>query len=74
MRALLCAAGALVAATLMAGSAQAQNYPWCAVYGNGFGGTNCGFSTFRQCLATIQGLGGSCQPNTQYHPEGRGRR
>ena len=48
--------------------AQAQNYPWCAIYGGGSagGGRNCGFTTFEQCLATISGIGGTCQQNTTY--------
>jgi hypothetical protein len=46
-------------------SAEAQNYPWCAHYG-GLGGTNCGFTTYEQCMATISGMGGSCMQNTQY--------
>jgi hypothetical protein len=50
-------------------SAKAQNYPWCAQYGGGMGGaTNCGFTTFQQCLDNIRGLGGFCNPNTQYVP------
>ena len=50
--------------------AEAQNYPWCAYYGSGDdgGGTNCGFITFEQCMATARGLGSNCQPNTQYVP------
>ena len=50
--------------------AEAQNYPWCANYGSpsGEGGTNCGFTTFQQCLATVSGIGGSCDRNTQYVP------
>jgi hypothetical protein len=49
--------------------AEAQNYPWCAIYG-GFddGGTNCGFTTFQQCMDTARGMGSLCQPNTQYVP------
>ena len=47
--------------------AQAQNYPWCAQY-SGPGGTNCGFTTFQQCMATIAGMGGFCNANTQYVP------
>src|SRR5262249_29049382 len=48
----------------------AQNYPWCAIYsgGTGGGGTNCGFTTFEQCMETARGLGSLCQPNTQYVP------
>ncbi len=43
----------------------AQNYPWCADYFLG-AGTNCGFSTLEQCLATISGIGGTCRPNPFY--------
>ena len=37
---------------------EAQNYPWCAIYG-GFddGGTNCGFITLQQCMDTARGMG-----------------
>ena len=54
----------------MAPRAEAQNYPWCALYDSGTdgGGTNCGFTTFEQCMATARGLGSNCQPNTQYQP------
>jgi len=49
--------------------AEAQNYPWCAYYGGKEGGgTNCGFTTFQQCLDTVSGIGGSCNVNTQYQP------
>jgi hypothetical protein len=50
--------------------AEAQNYPWCAIYSEGAagGGTNCGFISFEQCMATAWGLGSFCQPNTQYVP------
>jgi len=46
--------------------AEAQNYPWCADYASG--ATNCGFVTFQQCLATLNGNGGFCNQNTQYVP------
>jgi len=49
--------------------AEAQNYPWCAIYsGKAGGGTNCGFVSFEQCMDTARGLGSFCQPNTQYVP------
>ena len=48
-------------------SAEAQNYPWCALYG-GIGGQNCGFTTFQQCQAALSGGADFCQPNTQYVP------
>jgi hypothetical protein len=48
--------------------AEAQNYPWCAIYSDMGGGTNCGFTTFQQCMETARGMGSLCQPNTQYVP------
>jgi hypothetical protein len=69
MKALLFAAGLIATAGALPSSAQAQNYPWCAVYGGrGGGGQNCGFSTFEQCMATLSGMGGFCNRNTQYVP------
>jgi Protein of unknown function (DUF3551) len=46
----------------------AADGPWCVVYdgGEGGGATNCGFSTYQQCLATSAGAGASCEPNTMY--------
>ena len=54
-------------AALMAGAAQAQNYPWCSNFADG-AGTNCGFSTEEQCRITIQGSGGYCDHNNLYKP------
>lgn len=58
--------------------AQAQTYPWCAVYSGSMGGSsNCGFSTFQQCLNTVRGIGGFCQRNNWYQaptPTRRSRR
>lgn len=52
--------------------AKAQNYPWCAHYSYRDGVT-CGFTTFDQCMATISGIGGFCEANTQYRPVTRRR-
>jgi hypothetical protein len=49
-------------------SAEAQNYPWCAHLGTGFESTNCGFTTFRQCMDTVSGIGGFCMENNAYQP------
>ena len=58
----------------LAGSAYAQNYPWCATYsGRGGGAQNCGFTTFEQCQATVSGIGGFCDRNTQYQPKTHNR-
>jgi hypothetical protein len=60
---------ALLAATTAVGPpAEAQNYPWCAHYGKGDGGLNCGFTSFQQCLTDISGIGGFCEQNNTYRP------
>ena len=33
---------------------------------DGFSTTVCSFDTIEQCLATVRGLGGMCQPNWNY--------
>jgi hypothetical protein len=49
--------------------ADAQSYPWCAVYSGNMGGArNCGFSTYEQCMAAVSGNGGYCALNNQYVP------
>jgi Protein of unknown function (DUF3551) len=68
VRMLFLAVGVAAGMTVLAGGARAQNYPWCAYYGGGEWGTNCGFSTYEQCRATVSGMSGSCQRNTQYVP------
>ena len=70
MRNLLLALGILAGMTGFGSVAEAQNYPWCADYSGGDmgGGTNCGFTTFEQCMATLSGMGGFCNRNTQYVP------
>jgi hypothetical protein len=60
--------GMLVGSAAMATRAEATDYPWCAYYR--VGGTNCGFSTFQQCLDTVRGIGGDCRRNTQYPTSG----
>jgi hypothetical protein len=51
--------------------AQAREYPWCARYD--WTTYNCGFVTLQQCLATISGQWGRCEPNPRYVPP-RGKR
>src|SRR2546429_8309004 len=34
---------------------------WCANYRRGV--SNCGYSSYAQCFATVQGLAGYCAPN-----------
>lgn len=65
MKLLLSVLGIFVCTASFATHAEAQNYPWCAIYG-GTGGSNCGFSTLEQCQTASSGLGSNCQPNTTY--------
>jgi hypothetical protein len=59
MRLLLFLLGICVGMVGTGTHAEAQNYPWCAIYSEGAagGGTNCGFTTFEQCMETARGLG-----------------
>ena len=61
---LLIAFGSVISLFLIADPAAADPYKWCANYRNG--GSNCGFTTFEQCQATVSGVGGSCGPNQFY--------
>ncbi len=62
----------MVALTIITTRADAQAYdpyPWCAVYGGSMSGSsNCGFRTWQQCMATVSGIGGSCERNQFYNP------
>jgi hypothetical protein len=73
MRYALAALALVAASSLSSVPAKADQYRWCAEYGVGNGGVNCGFVTLAQCHAAISGNGGWCRPNAFY--DGRpGRR
>jgi len=75
MKIFLATLGLSLAAVALGTPAQAQNYPWCAQYSGKMGGAmNCGFSTWQQCMATVSGIGGFCQPNNTYRPPGASHR
>ena len=61
-------AGAVAFAAFATGSAAAQErqYPWCARYD--WTTYNCGFVSFNQCMATVLGAGGRCEPNPRFVP------
>jgi hypothetical protein len=61
---LVVAVASAISLFLIAGPVAADPYKWCANYRNG--GSNCGFTTFEQCQATVSGVGGSCGPNQFY--------
>jgi tetratricopeptide (TPR) repeat protein len=50
--------GALLLAALVLDSQSGARAYWCANYQTG--GTNCGFSNFAQCQASLSGNGGAC--------------
>lgn len=58
----------VVAIILLSASAQAQNYPWCAMLSMGDQAVNCGFVSSEQCMASVRGIGGFCMPNNAYQP------
>jgi len=60
--ALICVLLALVALAVERSPATAQNAAWCAYYKGG-AGTSCGFATFQQCMASVSGVGGTCNLN-----------
>lgn len=64
---------------LVAGSAfqpaNADPYPWCALYsGRLSGGSNCWFTTLEQCRATVSGVGGQCIQSPWYSRADQPRR
>ncbi len=68
MRALLFVSVVVCVAAMLSTHVEAQNYPWCAYYSVKGGATNCGFTTYDQCMTTLSGMGGFCARNTQYVP------
>jgi hypothetical protein len=67
MKILPLALGVLVITVAIGTRADAQNYPWCAIY-SAKGAQNCGMVSFQQCMDTVRGIGGFCEPNEQYVP------
>ena len=74
MRALTLATAALAAGTILAvaggapAKAQGFEYPYCTS-GGWSTDNSCQFYTFEQCMAFVQGVGGSCVPNPRAAPQ-----
>ena len=66
MRLLLFILGISVGIAGIEKPAEAQNYPWCALYRDGV--WNCGFTTLQQCETIRSGNGGFCIQNNTYQP------
>jgi hypothetical protein len=68
----LAAVAVLLASLLLLDNAARADGTWCAQYGNGNGGTNCGFYSFAQCEAARSGNGGFCFRNAaSFHGSAR---
>jgi len=67
-------AAAVVAAVLLAGASQTASaqspyaYPWCAKYTSRVDATSCYFTSYRQCEATVSGIGGYCYQSQYFRP------
>lgn len=49
------------------------SYPWCALYGDRSGAQSCYFTSWEQCMATLDGIGGTCIRSPYYRgPDYRG--
>jgi hypothetical protein len=61
-------------AAIDARPAAAEIYrPWCAQYMvRGGGATNCGFTSYEQCMMTARGAGAYCVQNPWYLQYGAG--
>lgn len=68
MRTLLLTLAACALAAGTASLAEAEDYPWCAIYDMGDEAKNCGFVTIEQCRASVSGIGGFCMRDPQYEP------
>jgi hypothetical protein len=69
----------LIVAAIAGGSqvASAQSptsYPWCAKTGKDSAATSCYFTSYRQCMTTISGVGGYCFQSPYYHASLAGAR
>ena len=64
---------AIAAACPTQGSA-ATIYPWCAHYMMKGAPHSCGFVSFEQCLASVRGIGGTCNRNPFYNEPARATR
>lgn len=69
--------GVLAFATLLGCASEsmaqsAYSYPWCAIYTNRSGAQACYYRSYRECMATMEGIGGYCI-QSPYFRGGRSR-
>jgi hypothetical protein len=63
MKSLIIAAAAAVVVLSAAAPATARSYQWCQRTQATGGNPQCSFTSFRQCQASISGVGGDCIRN-----------
>ena len=62
-------------AAIDARPAAAEIYrPWCVQYTDKSGATNCGFTSYEQCMMTARGAGATCVQNPWYLQYGSGQK
>lgn len=49
-----------------AAAQSAYDYPYCALYGDKSGAQSCYYTSYRQCMATLSGIGGTCIESPYY--------
>ena len=67
---LVVAAGVVALVADVRPGAAREWYPWCAQYADIRAITECSFTTFQQCQASVSGIGGSCIQNVRPPPAG----
>jgi hypothetical protein len=69
------AGAAAVSLADMSFAQSAYDYPFCALRGGRGGGQSCYFTSYRQCMDSLVGIGGSCIRSPYYRgPEPRRER
>jgi hypothetical protein len=63
---ILALAAAALAPAAPSHAQSAYSYPWCALYASRSGAQSCYFSTYQQCMASLEGIGGSCIRSPYY--------
>jgi hypothetical protein len=60
--------GVLAAMTVPAAAQSPTSYPWCSRNAKmDSGSTTCYYTSYRQCMTTLSGLGGYCFESPYYH-------
>jgi len=53
----------LAAQTLPSAAQSPYDYPWCALRADRSGAQSCYFTSYRQCMTSLGGIGGTCIRN-----------